>query len=267
MTDINVIAHRGANHYAPQNTNEAFEKAVEVGCDGFETDVHLTKDGVPVICHNFTIDATSNGKGYIRDLTLDELRSYDFGSYRGEQFAGIKIPTLDEFLDVSASMGDKMKVLDIELKSEHFGDSGTEIAEKTIAAVKEHDLFDKLLISSFDPALLVVCKKIDPKCKTGILYSPEKWVSVKVSMHPVSFCKEIRADALHPHYAYVNKLYVKRAHDAGLEVNPWTVDRERTAKRLIELGVDGLITNDPFLMNNLLGKESVEPAMYDCRKQ
>ncbi len=254
MIDCNVISHRGANQVAPQNTIEAFEKSIEIGCDGFETDIHLTKDGIPVVCHNFTIDETSTGKGAIKDMTLEELRQYDFGSYKGEEFKGVKIPTLDEFLEVSKKMGDRMKVLDIELKSEKFGEAGTELAEKTIDAVKNHGLFDKLLISSFDPSILVVCKKIDKNCKTGILYSPDNLVSIKISARPVAFAKEIGCDALHPFAMYVTRLYVERAHRAGLQVNPWTINKELTAKHLIKLGVDGLITDDPGLMNKLLGK-------------
>lgn len=254
MNKCNVISHRGANQVAPQNTIEAFEKSIEIGCDGFETDIHLTKDGVPVVCHNFTIDETSTGKGAIKNMTLEELRQYDFGSYKGDQFKGVKIPTLDEFLEVSKKMGDKMKVLDIELKSEKFGEAGTELAEKTIDAVKNHGLFDKLLISSFDPSVLVVCKKIDKNCKTGILYSPDNLVSIKISTRPVAFAKEIGCDALHPFAMYVTRLYVERAHRAGLQVNPWTINKELTAKHLIKLGVDGIITDDPGLMNKLLGK-------------
>ncbi len=254
MSECNVISHRGANQVAPQNTIEAFKKSIEIGCDGFETDIHLTKDGIPVVCHNFTIDETSNGVGAIKDMTLEELRQYDFGSYKGEEFKGVKIPTLDEFLEVSASMGSKMKVLDIELKSEHFGQAGTELAEKTIDAVKNHGLFDKLLISSFDPALLVVCKKIDKNCKTGILYSPNQLISLKIAPRPVSFAKEIGADALHPYYMLVTRLYVERAHRAGLQVNPWTVNKDTNAKHLINLGVDGIITDDPGMVNGLLGK-------------
>ena len=254
MTGCNVISHRGANQVAPQNTIEAFKKSIEIGCDGFETDIHLTKDGIHVVCHNFTIDETSTGKGAIKNMTLEELRQYDFGSYKGEQFKGVKIPTLDEFLEVSKEMGDKMKVLNIELKSEKFGEAGTALAEKTIDAVKNHGLFDKLLISSFDPAILVVCKKIDKNCKTGILYSPDNLVSIKISARPVAFAKEIGCDALHPFAMYVTRLYVERAHRAGLQVNPWTINKELTAKHLIKLGVDGLITDDPGLMNRLLNK-------------
>ncbi|MBE6800253.1 MAG: glycerophosphodiester phosphodiesterase [Ruminococcaceae bacterium] len=254
MAECNVIAHRGANIIAPQNTIEAFRMSMEIGCDGFETDIHLTKDGIPVICHNFTIDETSNGTGAIKDMTLEELRQLDFGSYKGAEYEGVKIPTLDEFLELSKSMGDKMKFLDIELKSEHFGEAGTELAEKTIDAVKNHGLFDKLLISSFDPAILVVCKKIDKNCKTGILYAPDKLIGMKIAPRPVAFAKEIGADALHPYYMLVTRLYVERAHRAGLQVNPWTVNKESVAKKLIKYGVDGLITDDSALMNTLLGK-------------
>ncbi len=255
MNGVNVISHRGANRVAPQNTIAAFEKSVEIGCDGFETDIHLTKDGIPVVCHNFTIDETSTGKGAIKNMTYEELRQYDFGKYKGPEFEGTKIPTLDEFLEVSKKLGDKMKVLNIEIKSEKFGEAGTELAEKTIAVVKNHNLFDKLLISSFDPAVLVVCKKVDKNCKTGILYSPDNLISLKIAPRPVSFCREIGADALHPFFMYVNRLYVERAHRAGIQVNPWTVNKESTAKHLIKLGVDGLITDEPGLMNEILSSK------------
>lgn len=254
MNGVNVISHRGANMVAPQNTIAAFEKSIEIGCDGFETDVHLTKDGIPVVCHNFTIDETSTGKGAIKNMTLEELRQYDFGKYKGAEFEGTLIPTVDEFLEVSKKMGDKMKVLNIELKSEKFGEAGTEIVEKTIDAVKNHGMFDKLLISSFDPSILVVCKKVDKNCKTGLLYSPDNLISLKIAPRPVNFCKEIGADALHPFFMYVTRLYVERAHRAGIQVNPWTINKDSTAKHLIKLGVDGLITDNPGLMNDILSK-------------
>ncbi len=254
IKDCNVIAHRGANLVAPQNTLEAFRKAIEIGCDGFETDIHLTKDGIPVVCHNFTIDETSDGQGAIKDMTLEELRQYDFGKYKSPEFEGVKIPTLDEFLEVSKELGDKMKVLNIELKSEHWGQAGTELAQKTIDAVKNHGLFDKLLISSFDPSLLVVCKKVDKNCKTGILYSPNHMISIKIAPRPVSFAKEIGADALHPFHMLVTRLYVERAHRAGIQVNPWTVNKDTTIKHLADLGVDGIITDDAGLVNSILGK-------------
>ena len=87
MAKCKVISHRGANRVAPQNTIPAFKKSLEIGCDGFETDIHLTVDGHPVICHNYTIDETSNGSGEVKSKTLEELRSYDFGSYFSDELA------------------------------------------------------------------------------------------------------------------------------------------------------------------------------------
>ena len=97
---VKVIAHRGSNKKAPQNTLPAFRQAIAEGTDGFETDVHLTKDKKLVICHNYTIDDTSNGVGNITSYTLGELKKFDFGSYFGNDFANTPLPTLDEFLDL-----------------------------------------------------------------------------------------------------------------------------------------------------------------------
>ena len=252
MNGVNVISHRGANKVAPQNTIAAFEKSIEIGCDGFETDIHLTKDGIPVLCHNFTIDDTSTGKGAIKDMTLDELLQYDFGSYKGEEFKDTKIPLLEDFIKLCKE--NNVDVLNIELKSEVPGEAPIEFPKVTIELAKKYDMFDKLIISSFDPAILVVCKKLDPDCKTGLLYAPDKLIGVKIAPRPVAFAKEIGADALHPYYMLVTRLYVERAHRAGIQVNPWTVNKENVAKKLIKYGVDGLITDDSALMNTLLGK-------------
>ena len=110
-----IIAHRGfhASEGAARNSLNALKAAQEAKIWGSECDIQLTKDGIPVVCHNFTIDETSNGVGAIKDMTLEELREFDFGKYKGPEFEGTKIPTLDEFLSLSEEMGDKMKVLDI----------------------------------------------------------------------------------------------------------------------------------------------------------
>ncbi|MCQ2463027.1 MAG: glycerophosphodiester phosphodiesterase [Clostridia bacterium] len=248
-----VIPHRGANVYAPQNTLPAFEKSLEIGVDGFETDVHVTKDGVPVICHNYTVDETSNGKGEISSMTLSELRELDFGAYFSPRYKGTKIPTVDEFLSLVEKSD--IPLMNIELKSPKQAES--EIVSLTINAVKEHGLFDRLLISSFDPKLLIEAKKIDRNCKTGFLYSPDKSIALKMFRQPVEFAKSIGADALHPYEYFVLKEdYVKAAHDAGIMVNPWTVDSDKSIERLISFGVDGIITNRPDVVKGLIYKHS-----------
>ena len=240
-----IISHRGANTYAPQNTIPAFKKSLEIGVDGFETDVHCTKDGKLIICHNYTVDETSNGTGKVEEMTFDELRKLDFGSYFSSEFAGTQLPTIDEFLECSVS--DEIKIMNIEIKAPENGD--ITIADKTIAAVKEHGLFDKLLISSFSPEILVQCKKVDKNCKTGFLYSPQNKICyTQMLFNYAGFLKEIGCEYSHPHFSLVNEHYVKKLHQNGIGVNPWTVDTVARANRLKKIGCDGIITNCPDLI-------------------
>lgn len=251
MADFKVISHRGANLVAPQNTIPAFEKSIEIGVDGFETDIHLTADGVPVVCHNYTIDETSNGKGEVEKMTLEELRKYDFGSYFHEKFKGTKIPTLEEFLTLCETAD--IEIMNIEIKTPL--DGNMEIVGKTIEAVKAHGLFDKLLISSFSPEVLVECKKVDPGCKTGFLYSPDRKICYqKMIFGYVEFAKEVKADYLHPHFSLVTKKYVKKLHENGIGINVWTVDKPEVINRVMKCGVDGLITNAPETCKALIAR-------------
>lgn len=249
MKHCNIISHRGANCFAPQNTLPAFEKAVELHVDGFETDVHLTKDEIPVLCHNYTINATSDSKGNITDYTYEELLKFDFGSYFSPAYSKTKIPTVDEFLTL-AEQAD-LKVLNIELKSPKESKE-SKIVELTIDMVKEHGLLDRLLISSFNPELLVRAKEYEPNCKTGILYSPDKMLGWTISRDAAAFAENIGADALHPHEIFVSKTYVDRAHAHGIMVNPWTVDKPKNIEKMLDAGVDGIITNKPDLVRHLM---------------
>ena len=248
MAECNVISHRGANHIAPQNTLAAFRKSIGFNVEGVETDVHLTKDGIPVICHNYTVDKTSDGKGEINSHTLDELKSFDFGSYFHHTYKGTKIPTLEEFLSLMETA--KLKIMNIEIKSPK--DKDYSIVEKVIEAVKAHNLFDRLLISSFDADLLVKVKDTDEKCKTGFLYSPDKILALKMWNRAVDFAKSIGADALHPHQVYVNREYVEQAHENGIMVNPWTINKEKDIRKMIEFGVDGVITDVPNIAKEII---------------
>ena len=251
MAVCKVISHRGANLEAPQNTIPAFEKSMEIGVDGFETDIHLTADGIPVVCHNYTIDETSNGNGEVKAMTLDELRQYDFGLWFHDKFKGTKIPTLEEFLSLCETAD--IEIMNIEIKPPL--DGNMEIVQKTIDAVKAHGLFEKLLISSFSPEVLVECKKIDAECKTGFLYSPDRKIFYqKMIFGYVEFAKEIKADYLHPHYYTVTKKYVEKLHENGIGINVWTVDKPETVKKLLKLGVDGIITNAPGMVNDLIAR-------------
>lgn len=252
MSHINVISHRGANIYAPQNTLPAFKKSLEIGIDGFETDVHITKDGQLVLCHNYTIDSTSDGKGSISQMTLDQLKKYDFGSYFSPRFAGTRIPTMDEFLTFVEDAD--ISVLNIELKSPK--ENETEIVSETIRLVKEHGLFEKLIISSFDPKLVFEAKLIDEDCKTGFLYSVNRKTALPMLRHPIDFARNLYVDALHPQNIFVSEKYVYEAHEAGLLVNTWTVNSIRDIEKMIRCGVDGIITNYPDVTKGIIEKHT-----------
>lgn len=244
-----IISHRGANLLAPQNTLPAFEKALELGADGFENDVHATADGEIVVCHNFRVNKTSDGKGRISDLTLAQLRRLDFGSWFSPEFAGTRIPTLSEFLDLCHGLD----IIDIEIKSPQ--PKGSDIVRKTIDAVKERGLFGKLLISSFDPDILVECKNVDAETKTGFLYAPNRlYSSLRALTDLVGFIGKIGADAVHPHRVFVDEKYVAVCRAAGIRVNPWTVNREDIMLRLCAWGCDGIITDDPALARRVIRK-------------
>lgn len=238
---VKIIAHRGANRRAPQNTMPAFEKAYELNADGFETDVHETKDGHLVICHNYSITGTSNGKGNIRSMTLEELMKLDFGSYFSSDFAGTRMPRLVDFLGFAA--GKELSVLNIEIKSPKV--RGTQLVRDTIDMCKAYGLFDSLLISSFDPRVLTEAKEIDESCQTAFLYPTNRPRVCAPVFVPFAVTEKCGCDAIHPMHNFVNKAIVESAHRRGLKVNVWTVNDENIMRQMISDGVDGLITDVP----------------------
>lgn len=248
MSKAMVIAHRGASRACPQNTVSSFKKAVEMHADGFENDVHFTKDRHIVVCHNYEINETSTGKGKINDLTLEELRSYDFGSYFDPAFKGEKIPTLDEFLEVSRDGG--ISVMNIEIKPPQNGDFT--IVERTLETVEGFGLTDKLLVSSFSDEVLIRTKLKNANVKTGLLYDPNSEKIDEIFDDPCAFALNIGCDALHPVYLYVDEDYMEDAHKNGLIVNAWTCDTERVINALLDIGIDGIITDVPDLARTLV---------------
>lgn len=238
---VQIIAHRGACQAAPQNTIPAFLKAIEMGADGIENDVHLTKDGKIVICHNYDIDETSDGKGTIADYTLDELKKFDFGSYFSEKFKGAQIPTLEEYLDIAGPL----KVMNVEIKPPQ--QKGSAIVRRTIETVRERGMLDKLLISSFDEEVIKEVKAIDPSVKTGFLYSIESPNIDVIHEDPFRYAEELGADALHPLCFFPDEEYVEKAHAHHLIVNPWTVNYEDGMLAMRDWGCDGIITDVPDL--------------------
>ena len=158
-----IIAHRGASHVAPENTIAAFRAAHTEGADGIETDVQLTLDGKMVMHHNYSIDANSNGHGLVCQMTEEEVRQYDFGSWKGPEFAGEKIPTLAECLEASKDF----QVINIELKAPLSRE--IRYVERVAQEIRKSGLQKKIIVSAFDHTLLQQMKQLAPEIRVGAL--------------------------------------------------------------------------------------------------
>lgn len=243
MTDkVLNFAHRGASYDAPENTLAAFRLALEMGADGVELDVQASRDGEAVVIHDFTVDATTDGQGAVKNKTLIELKELDAGSWFDARFASERIPTLEE---VMVEVGHQL-LLNIELKARGFGSAG--LVAEVVRLIEDHNLVHRVIVSSFNPLALRRVKRLNPRINTGLLYFFDLPGHLARSLliflgHP---------DALHPEKGLINREYVAWAKDRGYRVNTWTVDDPAEMERLIALGVDGIITNRPDVLKEIL---------------
>lgn len=234
-----VFAHRGANLHAPENTLSAFRKAVQMGADGFELDVRLTSDGIPVVLHDARVDSTTDGRGAISHLTLREVKALDAGSWFCNTCSET-IPTLEEVLE---ELGRKT-LINIELKG--LQRKELHLAESVCVLVKKMALEEHVWFSSFKPYLLHLTRKYLPKVPNGYLYTMQSPVNKFIRITtPI--------EAVHPYYRMVDRDYVSRMHGFDKRVVVWTVDDTETAQRCIDANVDVIITNDPEKMIRIVG--------------
>lgn len=217
-----IMGHRGAKALEPENTLLSIKRAMDIGVDAVEIDVHLTKDKEVVVIHDSTVDRTTNGKGPVGSYTLEEIKKLDAGK-------GEKIPTLKEVIEF---VKDKVRLI-IELKEE-----GTE--DKVVELIKGYNMFDSAYIISFWHMLVKKIKEMDSRIKTGVL----------LVGCPVDTCiaRSASADALVMNYAFVNKELVYKAHQEGLKVFIWNIDDRDMLKPYVDMGVDGIGSNDPRIL-------------------
>lgn len=220
----------------------AFEKAVELGADGIELDAHLSADGVPVVIHDFAVDATTDGSGRVAEMDLARLKQLDAGSHFDPTLAGERIPTLEEVLQ---AFGDRL-LLNIELKSVSPRDNGLERA--VLALVEQYKLGSRVLLSSFNPFSLRRAKKIAPHVRVGLLYASDLPLFLSRAWLAPLFPHEAR----HPEHTMVDARTMRWARRRGYRVNVWTVDDPDEMHRLIGLGVNGIITNVPDVLRDVL---------------
>lgn len=236
-----VFGHRGASAYAPMNTIPAFELAAEQGAQGVELDVHRTKDGEVVVIHDATVDATTDGKGLVSQMTLKELRALDAGSWFGERFAGVRVPTLDEVFE---AVGTKLHI-NVEIKSFMAETDGIEalVAQK----IKQHGMRKYVIVSSFNPLSLIRFRDIMPDVALGYLYAADLPTWPLHTIHKLSY------EATHPHYEMINEELLEIAQQKRYRVNVWTVNDPQKAVELRDAGVHGLITDCPDVILKAIG--------------
>ncbi len=219
------IGHRGAAGLAPENTVAAMKKAMELGVDGFEFDIRLSKDGIPVVIHDETLERTTNGKGRVRDFNLAELQKFDAGN-------GEKIPTLAEVI----KLVDKRCALFIELKDE---DAVKPVVDMVTHAVK-HDGwgYEQLFILSFNHHQLVEARAIDANIKTCASI-----VATPITL--AQFAIDAGAHAMGPALDHATQELIDDAHTRGLKTFVWTVNKPESIARASTMKVSGIISDFP----------------------
>lgn len=228
-----IIAHRGLSSQYPENTMLAFQKAVEIGCDGIELDVQLTSDGVPVIIHDENLRRVTGRPGLVKDFTYRELKLFDAGHGFDARLGITPIPTLKEYF---AFIRDYDIVTDIELKNSIFRYEGME--QTVTALIKKFKIEDKIFFSSFNHQSLAVCKKLLPSVPCGLLTNC--WLA-----GAGAYAEQCGAEYINPHYTFITPENIRELEENKIGAFVWTVDDRDEMLRLASLGVAGIITNCP----------------------
>lgn len=224
-----IIAHRGDSSAAPENTMPAFASTTHAGAKYFEIDVRLSKDGVPVVIHDSTVDRTTNGTGVVAEMTAAELRALDAGSWFSDSFADTKIPTLDEVLaHVAAST--------VDVVIEYKGKWAQEGIQATVDMIEAVGLEGRVITQSFSEKTVANISQVAPELPVG-------WLTQTLDASIVATAQKIGADAVNPSSATAHG--VALAHRAKLGVFVWTHDADPDWEELTAMGVDGIITNRP----------------------
>jgi glycerophosphoryl diester phosphodiesterase len=237
-----TIAHRGASGHAPENTMAAFRRAVELGARFIETDLQLSRDARVVAMHDFTVDRTTTGQGEVHLLPLDQIRALDAGAWFGDResksYAGEKVPTLEEILDF-AKHNDVIFYLEIKA-GQLWG-----IEHVVVATLRDYNAGARVVILSFDPAVLDTIHRLDSTMMTGFLCEHSSSDLVERTVRAGARQLVARGDLITP-------AMIEKAHRAGLQVAAWTINEVEQMRRLIATGVDGIITDYPDRLLSLL---------------
>jgi len=230
---VDIIGHRGAAGTYPENTMVSFMACEKLGADGIELDVHLTKDGEIVVIHDETINRTTNGKGFVKDYTLAEIKQFD-ASYKFKgQFSNCVIPTLREVFEWAK--GNTFSI-NVELKNDKIEYHGLE--ERVINLIRSFEMENRIVLSSFNHKSMLKFYLMAPDIETAVLYNKRK-------KEPWKIAEEYRAKAIHPNYRIITDEQIKQTLDKNIAVRPYTVNDPSVMKRLIKDNCTAIITDYP----------------------
>jgi glycerophosphoryl diester phosphodiesterase len=216
------IGHRGARAYEPENTLSSFRKAIELGATAIELDVRKTKDGKLVVIHNADVNKTTNGEGAVNELTLEQIQK--LVTDKNEH-----IPTLDDVLD---AVGKKVKIL-VEIK-----EVGTE--KQILDLIQKKGLLDNVILVSFHEESLKTVRELNDKVETGLIYVRHK--------NPIQTALDLKAEYLLSLYSFTHSANIQKAHEKGLKVIVWTINKKEEAQEYKQKGVDGIATDRPDIL-------------------
>ena len=238
-----TVAHRGSSASAPENTLAAARLAVAAGCDLVEVDVQRTRDGALVLVHDTDLERTTGHRAAVADVTLAELRRLDAGSWFSPVYAGERVPTLDELLDLLQGSGTGL-LLEVKRPDLHPG-----IAVDVARCLRARPLPpDRVIVQSFDHPVMRQLSRHAPELAVGLLGHP-----------PVRRLAELArwAAYVNPHHRRASSAYVAAVHAAGMGSMVWTADTDADLRRAVSLGVDGVISNRPDALLRILGEQLV----------
>jgi len=237
-----IIAHRGASGNAPENTLAAFRKAVALGATFIETDLQLSRDARFVAIHDATVNRTTNGQGAVHDMSLTDLRKLDAGSWFGSEFAGERIPTLEEIFEFSKK-NDVVFYLEIKPGAAWGGEHAL------VGALRESGEIPRAVVISFDAAIVLNLRKIEPTLMTGLLYDGQ-------IENPLDKAVEIGARQVAVRGDLVTPALIAQAKKKDLQVVCWTVNHPAHMRMLAAAGVDGIMSDYPDRLVAAVRKEA-----------
>ncbi|NUO83193.1 glycerophosphodiester phosphodiesterase [candidate division KSB1 bacterium] len=238
------FAHRGARNHAPENTLAAFERALAHGADGIELDIRLCKTGEWVVLHDATLKRTTNGRGYVRRAPIEKIRRLDAGRYFGEQFRDEPVPTLAEVLKQTHGRC----LLNVEIKA--LPTLPERNLQELIELLHRYHAARRCIISSFNPIVLRRFERLDAHIPTGLLLTANlSRQSPKRLLH-----KFTNVRAIHLHTRVMTRKIFDQIKALGLFVMVWGADTPPRMREMIDLGVDGIITDEPLELSKILGR-------------